>query len=60
MTTEQVANQLVAYCRNNEESKAYQELYSPEITSIEMVEPMKEVQGFEGLAKKRRVVEREL
>ena len=27
-------------------------MYSPEITSIEMKEPMKEVNGFEGLQKK--------
>lgn len=52
MTTEEVANKLVAYCRNNEESRAYKELYSPEITSIEMAEPMKEVHGFAGLEKK--------
>lgn len=52
MTTEEVANKLVEYCRNNQEDKAYQELYSPEITSIEMAEPMKEVHGFEGIAKK--------
>ena len=52
MTTKQVADQLVSYCRNNQEEKAYQELYSPEITSVEMTEPMKEVQGFEGIQKK--------
>lgn len=52
MNTQQVANQLVSYCRNNQEDKAYQELYSPEITSIEMSEPMKEVHGMEGIQKK--------
>lgn len=52
MNTKDVANQLVAYCRNNEEEKAYQELYSPEIVSVEMQEPMKEVHGFEGIQKK--------
>lgn len=52
MNTKDVAEKLVNYCRNNQESKAYEELYSPEITSIEMQEPMKEVNGFEGLQKK--------
>ncbi len=52
METKEVAQQLVAYCRNQQEEKAYQELYSPQITSIEMSEPMKEVHGFEGLQKK--------
>lgn len=52
MTTKEVADQLVSYCRNNEEDKAYQELYSPEITSVEMAEPMKEVHGMEGIQKK--------
>jgi len=52
MKTHEVANKLVEYCRNNQEDKAYQELYSPEITSIEMSEPMKEVNGFEGIQKK--------
>lgn len=52
MTTKDIAEQLVTYCRNNQEEKAYQELYSPQITSIEMQEPMKEVHGFEGLQQK--------
>lgn len=52
MNTEEIASKLVDYCRNNQEAKAYEELYSPEITSIEMKEPMKQVNGFEGLQKK--------
>lgn len=52
MTTQEVAQKLVEYCRNNQESRAYEELYSPQITSVEMSEPMKEVQGFEGIKKK--------
>jgi len=52
MTTKDIAEKLVSYCRNNQEDKAYEELYSPEITSIEMAEPMKEVHGFEGIQKK--------
>jgi ketosteroid isomerase-like protein len=52
MTTKDIAEKLVGYCRNQQEDKAYQELYSPEIISIEMQEPMQEVRGFEGLQKK--------
>ena len=52
MTTLEVAEKLVEYCRNQQEERAYQELYSPDIVSIEMAEPMKEVRGFEGLQKK--------
>ncbi|MGB5981632.1 MAG: nuclear transport factor 2 family protein [Nonlabens sp.] len=52
MTTEEVANKLVSYCKNNQEEKAYQELYSNDITSIEMSEPMKEVHGMDGIQKK--------
>ncbi|MGB3592160.1 MAG: nuclear transport factor 2 family protein [Nonlabens sp.] len=52
MTTEEIANKLVEYCRTNQEEKAYKELYSSEITSIEMEEPMKEVHGMEGIQKK--------
>lgn len=52
MTTQEVAQKLVEYCRNNQESRAYEELYSPQITSVEMSEPIKEVQGFDGIKKK--------
>lgn len=52
MTTQEVAQKLVEYCRNNQESRSYEELYSPQITSVEMSEPMKEVQGFDGIKKK--------
>lgn len=52
MTTQEVAQKLVEYGRNNQESRAYEELYSPQITSVEMSEPMKEVQGFDGIKKK--------
>ncbi len=52
MTTQEVANKLVEYCRLHQEEKAYQELYSPEITSVEMSEPMKEVHGMDGIEKK--------
>jgi len=52
MKTQEVANKLVEYCRNQQEDKAYQELYSADITSVEMSEPMKEVHGMEGIQKK--------
>ncbi|WGK64611.1 SnoaL-like domain-containing protein [Croceiramulus getboli] len=52
MTTEEVAKKLVNYCQSGQEDKAYQELYSPNIVSREMQEPMKEVRGMEGIQKK--------
>lgn len=52
MTTSEIAHKLVDFCRNEQENKAYEKLYSPEITSIEMTEPMKEVHGMEGIQKK--------
>lgn len=36
MTTQEVANKLVEYCRTGNFEDAYKELYSPEAVSIEM------------------------
>jgi len=36
MTTQEIANKLVAYCRSGKWEGAYQELYSPDCVSIEM------------------------
>lgn len=36
MTTQEIANKLVEYCRTGKFENAYQELYSPECVSIEM------------------------
>lgn len=35
MTTKQIANRLVSLCKKGEYQKCYQELYSPEIQSVE-------------------------
>ncbi len=35
MSTEEIANKLVAWCNSGQEEKCYQELYSPDIVSIE-------------------------
>jgi len=42
MTTQEIADKLVAYCRNGKFEEAYTELYSPNCVSIEM-------EGAEGL-----------
>ncbi len=50
LTTQQVAEKLVAYCRNDEHAKAYTELYSDDIISIEPDGlPMNRVEGREAL-----------
>lgn len=54
MTTQEVANRLVELCRQGKFEECLQELYSPEIESIEpdgSVFP-KHVKGFEALMKK--------
>ncbi|MDT0556498.1 nuclear transport factor 2 family protein [Patiriisocius hiemis] len=35
MTTQEIANNLVAWCNSGNEARCYQELYSPNIVSIE-------------------------
>ncbi len=54
MNTQQIANTLVDCCRKGEWEKAYQELYSPEIVSIETgdTSDMGHIQGMDGLKKK--------
>lgn len=54
MTTQDIANKLVSYCRQGDFEKPYQELYSPKIISIEN-DGTKEgarVEGFEGIQQK--------
>lgn len=57
MTTEAVANQLVKFCREGKFEECIQELYSPEIVSLEPEGGSWEVkvQGFEALAKKAQI-----
>ncbi len=50
MTTAEIANRLVELCRKGEFQTCYQELYSPEIQSVEM--DGSTVQGFEAMAQK--------
>jgi hypothetical protein len=54
MNTQKIAETLVASCREGEWEKAYQDLYSPEIISIETgdTSEMGRVEGMEGLKKK--------
>ncbi|MDW3197292.1 MAG: nuclear transport factor 2 family protein [Cytophagales bacterium] len=53
MSTQEIANRLVALCREGKFEQAIQELYAPEIVSVEPVgAPVERVQGFEALAEK--------
>lgn len=53
MTTSEVANQLVGYCRKGQFENAIKELYSPDIVSVEPDgAPIKEVTGLEGVIQK--------
>ncbi|WP_462251900.1 SnoaL-like domain-containing protein [Ekhidna sp.] len=53
MTTQEVANRLVELCREGKFEQVFQELYSPEIVSIEPDGgPWGTMKGFEALEKK--------
>ncbi|MDM9630080.1 nuclear transport factor 2 family protein [Robiginitalea aurantiaca] len=54
MNTDQIASTLVDCCRKGEWEKAYMELYSPAIVSIETGDDseMGHIEGMEGLKKK--------
>ena len=54
MTTQEVANQLVKFCREGKFDECIQQLYSPEIISIEPEgSPLDStVQGFDAISKK--------
>ena len=53
MTTTEVANKLVGFCRQGQFEEAMKELYSNDIVSIEPDgAPVKEVRGMEGVAQK--------
>lgn len=53
MTTQEVANKLVNYCRQGQYENAMKELYGPTIVSIEPEgAPMEKVEGFEAVIKK--------
>lgn len=53
MTTQEVANKLVGYCRQGQFDEAIQELYGESIVSVEPDgAPMKEVKGLEAVLQK--------
>ena len=53
MTTQEVADKLVGYCRTGQFEDAMKELYGSNIVSIEPKgAPMERVEGFEGVVKK--------
>ena len=52
MTTKEIADRLVELNRNNDHKKAYEELYSPEIVSIENFGERMEYQGFDAIKEK--------
>ena len=53
MTTQEIADKLVAYCRAGEFQKCYDELYSPNVVSLEPAgSPMERVEGIDGILAK--------
>ncbi len=53
MTTQEVADKLVGFCRTGQFDAAMQELYGPNIVSIEPKSaPMEKVEGFEAVMRK--------
>lgn len=52
METKQVAERLVELCRQGQWDQPYNELYSPEIVSVEMSEPMRECHGIDEVRRK--------
>lgn len=52
MKTDEIANNLVTWFNNNEEARCYQELYSPNIVSIEPGGENPVTNGMEEVAKK--------
>ncbi len=52
MKTEEVANNLVAWFNNNEEARCYEELYSPNIVSLEPGGEIPISKGMEEITKK--------
>ena len=53
MTTQEVANRLVGLCREGKHQQAVQELYSPDIVSVEPEgAPNRIVKGLDAIAKK--------
>lgn len=52
MTTQEIANNLTQWCNSGQEERCYQELYSPEIVSIEPGSENPVAKGMQEVAKK--------
>ncbi len=52
MTTQEIADRLVAMNRENKSDEIYQELYAPDVVSIENWGDRQEFVGFEAIAEK--------
>ncbi len=52
MSTQEVANRLVELCRQGKNGQAYQELYSPDIVSIEAAGEPREAKGMQAVQAK--------
>jgi ketosteroid isomerase-like protein len=52
MKTEEIASNLVKWCNNGEEARCYEELYSPNIVSIEAKAENPVSKGMDEVAKK--------
>ncbi|HBY69664.1 MAG: hypothetical protein CMC13_06830 [Flavobacteriaceae bacterium] len=52
MTTKEIANNLVKWCNSGQEAKCYQELYSPDIVSLESGGENSVAKGMDEVAKK--------
>ncbi|OAB80372.1 nuclear transport factor 2 family protein [Cochleicola gelatinilyticus] len=52
MNTQEIANNLVAWCNSGQEARCYQELYSPNIVSIEPHGDNQVAEGMKAVEKK--------
>jgi len=59
MNTQEIANNLVTWYNAGDDERCYNELYSPDIVSIESSNNYPDAKGMEAVAKKRRMVVRE-
>ncbi|MCB0550157.1 MAG: nuclear transport factor 2 family protein [Phaeodactylibacter sp.] len=49
MTTQEIANRLVELCRQGQNMKAIEELYAPDVQSVEAAGEPREVKGLEAV-----------
>ena len=56
MSTKEIAHQLVNYCRQGKDGQAVEELYHPQVTSVEMKGwPMEIVNGIDNIRMKHKM-----